>query len=100
MSRFIVKDLHAAKTCWGTYRRIAVLEVEDDVKEVHMISERARGVLRVVATWERLWVGSSRRCAFEKAMEEAHEMAEDLNSPLQRLANVSTAAKTQERKEK
>jgi hypothetical protein len=77
----------------GTYRRVVVLEVEDDVKEVrHDWDGNAQeGVLREVAAWEGLWVGASKQCAFEMAMEEAHEMAADLNAPLQRLASVATA---------
>jgi hypothetical protein len=48
-------------SCWGSnhYRRVAVLEVEDGVMQVKMISSRARGVRRVVRTWERLFDGKT-----------------------------------------
>ena len=53
---FYAVKVSAAKmptSCWGKYIRVGVLEVEDDTTEISMISERARGVLRVVRTWER-----------------------------------------------
>ena len=80
-THFIVKH-SAAKmpmSCWGRYRRVAVLEVEADYDEVPMISERAKGVVRIVATWEKLNDGTSERCAFRVALAEAEEMADELN---------------------
>jgi hypothetical protein len=81
MASYIVK-CSAAKmpgTCWGIYRRIAVLEVEDGVESVAMISPRARGCVRVVQTWERLNVGTTDRCAYQRAMVEAEDLADALN---------------------
>ena len=78
---FIVLD-KAAKmpnSCWGKYRRVAVLEVEQGSIPA-MISKRARGVIRVVATWEKLNVGLTERCAFERALSEAHDLARQLNA--------------------
>jgi hypothetical protein len=78
---FIVLD-KAAKmpgNCWGRYRRVAVLEVQPGATPA-MISARARGVIRVVATWEKLNVGLTERCAFERALSEAHDLARQLNS--------------------
>jgi hypothetical protein len=60
ISRFIIQTAaaHMPSSCkWGPYRRVAVLEVRDGVEWVAMISDRARGVVRVVATWERCNVG-------------------------------------------
>lgn len=66
-------------SCWGTYRRVAVLEIDADVVAEHgfprMISTHARGVLRVVETWERLNVGTTERCAYERALVEAENLA-------------------------
>ena len=45
-----------------------------------MISRRARGVVRVVATWERCNVGKTDRCAFSKARAEARALAAQLNA--------------------
>ena len=73
-------------TCrFGEYRRVAVLEVDPQVLEAHgydeprMISERARGVVRVVKTWDRLNVGTTERCAYRRALVEARELADELN---------------------
>ena len=80
-NKFIVR-CSAAKmpsSCWGKYRRVAVLEVEPGVERVSMISTRARGVVRVVATWEDLNVGTTERCAYAKAMRAAQSMADELN---------------------
>lgn len=67
-------------SCWGQYARVAVLEVEEGVQAVSMISERARGVVRVVRTWERLNVGKTSRCAYAVARAEAEELARELNA--------------------
>lgn len=79
---YIVQTAAAAmpSSCWGTYRRVAVLEVEDGVDRAAMISARARGVIRVVATWERCNVGRTSRCAYERALSEAREMAAELTA--------------------
>jgi len=81
MANFITisKAARMPSSCWGAYRRIAVIEVDDGVVDVKMISERARGVLRVVRTWERLHVGTSGRCAFRRAMAEAIDLEHQLN---------------------
>jgi hypothetical protein len=67
-------------SCWGTYRRVALLEVEDGVDRVAMISWRARGVICIVRTWEKLNVGITERCAFNRALAEANKMAAKLNA--------------------
>ncbi len=81
MSRYIVKTAAARMpaSCWGKYRRVAVLEVEPGA-EPRMISARARGVVRVVETWDALNVGTSDRCAYRRALAEAEALAANLNS--------------------
>jgi hypothetical protein len=81
MGNFIVQTAAACmpSSCWGTYRRVAVLEVEDGVSQVSMISARARGVVRVVETWERRNVGSTERCAYSRAVAEAHALVTRLS---------------------
>lgn len=64
---------------FGRYIRIAVLEVEKGLEKVAMISERARGCHRVVATWERRGVGKTDRCASARAYAEAETLAAELN---------------------
>jgi len=81
MSRFIVMDrtAHMPSSARGEYRRVAVVETDlPEGEEPKMISERARGVVRLVRTWERLNVGKTERCAFQRALSEAYELAESL----------------------
>ena len=80
-TKFVVKSSAARMppNCWGTYRRVAVLELDTGAPEPRMISGRARGVVAVVRTWERCSVGSTARCAYQVAMKEAAELAAALN---------------------
>lgn len=64
-------------SCWGTYRRVAVLEVEAGTHPA-MISERAVGVYRVVQEWGPCNVGTTERCAYERALSEAYELIDRL----------------------
>ena len=82
--RYIVRHSAAAMpgSCWGTYRRIAILELVNGGVNPRMISARARGVKRVVQTWEKLNVGKhapSGACAFSRAWQEATALCADLN---------------------
>ena len=81
MSKFIIKTSAAAmpESCWGRYRRVAVLEVEDGAPTPKMISTRARGVVRIVRVWEDRHVGKTSRCAYDRALAEAEEMVARLN---------------------
>lgn len=81
--RFIVVERAARmpSSCWGRYVRIGVVEVEPGFEgEPKMLSDRARGVKRVVETWERLNVGKTERCAAARARREAEALADQLNS--------------------
>jgi len=91
-TEYIVMD-RAAKmpgNCWGQYRRVAVVEVEAGVKP-KMISERARGVVRVVQTWEKQHVGTTERCAFRRALIEARELAAELRALKLELPDAALA---------
>ncbi len=81
MTEYIVQTACAKmpNSCWGQYRRVAVMEVMAGTQPA-MISKRARGVVHIVATWERLNVGTTDRCAYRRALSEAREMARDLNA--------------------
>lgn len=70
------------------YIRVAVLEVEEGLERVAMISERARGCRRVVATWERRCVGRTERSASARAIAEAETMAADLNARAARAHHI------------
>lgn len=89
MSHFIV-SVKCAKMAGGKYARIAVLEVENGVEEVKMISSRARGVIRIVETWERVHVGATSACAFQRALNAAKDICAQLNAA--KAAEVEVAA--------
>ena len=83
MNRFVVmhRSAHMPSKCWGVYRRVAVVETDlPGDEEPKMISERAAGVVRIVETWEGLNVGTSERCAFQRALRDAERLAERLNA--------------------
>lgn len=88
-THFIVKESAAnmPASCWGRYARLAVIEVQPGVDSVSMISERARGVVRIVRTWEKLHAGSTSRCARDRALDEAEELAARLNDTERRVVN-------------
>ena len=66
-------------SCRGIYRRVAILDVEPGTVP-GMISERARGVRRIVRTWERCHVGSGGPgTAYGRALAEANELCARLN---------------------
>lgn len=62
------------------YKRVAVVEVDTISIKPKMISTRARGVKRIVETWERCNVGKAINSAYARAMENAGVLAADLNA--------------------
>lgn len=88
MSRFTTKESSAKRPrgARGPYIRVAVLEVEDDFEgEPTMISERAKGVIRIVEEWGPCYDGKTERSAGPQARREAEELARKLNCPLERM---------------
>jgi len=71
-------------SCWGSYRRVAVIELTPDAAAAGLlpglISDRPKTVCRIVRTWEKLHVGSTDRCAYSRALVEAEALATSLNS--------------------
>ena len=82
---------------WGAYRRVAVVEIDDAWLAVERmkaailrheagptqpkaISERARGVVRIVETWERLRIGTTERSGYKIALRKAQALAQALNA--------------------
>lgn len=88
MAQYIVQSAAAKmpSKCKGRYARVAVLEVADGVERVAMISERARGVLRIVRTWEKRNVGKTERGAYQRAVADAEALALKLNAKAGRVA--------------
>jgi hypothetical protein len=76
-------------SCKGRYKRVAVVVIDSDVLRdfdrafPHCISARARGVVRIVRTWEKLNAGSTDRCAYRRALDEAERLAEQVNEELE-----------------
>lgn len=61
------------------YRKIALVEVEKGVIP-KMISERAKGVIRIVHVWDRLHEGATEKSAYHRCLAEARERAAELNN--------------------
>jgi len=81
-NRFIVMSASAQMpgSVKAPYRRCAVIETDLPEGEFpKMISERARGVVRIVETWERCHA-RGQNCAFARAMREATALADDLTN--------------------
>jgi hypothetical protein len=55
-------------TCWGKYRRVALLKHAPGVVPALIRDTRA---VSVEKTWEKLHDGTTRRCAFSRALSEA-----------------------------
>lgn len=80
-TKFVVRVSRARmpSSCWGTYYRVAVLDMTPDAPEPKMISERARGCVRIVRTWEKCRDGSTPKCAVNRAIRGANLLAAELN---------------------
>ena len=81
-TEFVVMTASAqmpASNRYGRYGKIALCEVEKGVTP-KMISERARGMVRIVDLRDRLFWGSTSKCAFQKALAELTARAAELNA--------------------
>jgi len=65
----------------GVYRDVAVVETDGGADVPAMISERARGVVRIVRHWSRCHAGrhSAGNTAYDRACRTAHALCEHLN---------------------
>ena len=64
---------------FGEYRRIGLVELDKSVDTIPvMISQRARGSSRVIETWERLHVGKTNRCAYQRALVDALDRLDEI----------------------
>ena len=82
MTRFVVMTSSAKMpgSCWGQYARVAVVETDLPEGTPKMISDRARGMVRIVQTWERCSAPpGGKNTAFTRALAEARAMADHLN---------------------
>lgn len=81
MSHYTIKVSRAkmpSSVKCSDYYRIGLLEIDSPDVQPKMISDRARGVVRVVAVWDRVYMGSTARCAYAVAMREAEAMRDQL----------------------
>lgn len=80
-THFIVQT--ASTRCaskFGVYRKVAILEVEEGLECVSMISSRAKGCVQVVAEWDRLNVGKTDKSAYYMQLADAEDACKKLNS--------------------
>lgn len=68
-----------SSSCWGRYRRVAVLEVRNGYT-AKTIDDRPKHVVRIVETWEKLFQGTSDRCAHAKARAAAKALVAKLEA--------------------
>ncbi len=69
-----------ASSCNYPYRRHAVVELDPGfVGRPRQISDRARGIRRIIQRWENCCVGKTRYCASRVAATEAQDLCENLN---------------------
>lgn len=84
MTKYIVMEsaaqVRGKMAQFGHYRRIAVVEVEGEDKP-KMISERARGVVRIVEEWSPMHQGKTERSEYYVARQKAEKLAAFLNNP-------------------
>jgi hypothetical protein len=91
--RFIVMTAAACMpgSCWGRYGKIAVVELEPGtIERPKMISAHARGIVKVVALWDRCHWGG-RYSAAGVAQAAAQDLCDDLNGAWGSEAQASAA---------
>jgi hypothetical protein len=71
-------------SCKGRYGKVAVVQLTQEYtaqgKRPKMISDRARGVLRIVWQSAPQNMGRTPKCGFQRALAEAQRYAEELNN--------------------
>ena len=74
--------------CRGVYKRVAVIEVDHHERPLGTGPTRIADEIGVgvVATWERLNVGTTDACAYRVALREAAEVADDCRAKRAREA--------------
>lgn len=78
-AQYIVISSRAAmpNNCWGVYKHVAVLFWDGNGNRPRRIA--ARQGVTIVKRWNRLFVGKTDRCAYERALTEARALADNLN---------------------
>lgn len=65
-------------SCWGRYRNVAICQVAAGARPA-MITAHARGMIRIVAYWGRLHVGTTERAAYQRVLASATARCAELN---------------------
>jgi hypothetical protein len=80
------KSASMPSSCKGTYRWVRVLDVpywlawQHDMGQWAPVSVRDKNVLRVIREFGPCSVGKTERCAFQKALTAAREVAQQYNA--------------------
>lgn len=75
----IISSADTSPSGFGEYRRIGLVELDKSVDKIPtMITQRARGCSRVIETWERLNVGKTNRCAYQRALADALDRLDEM----------------------
>ena len=81
----VTKSASMPASCRGIYRRVAVVDVDywlawDTSYQPREISLRCKGVNRIVFDLGPQSVGTTLRCAYQRALVRAHQIADDYNN--------------------
>lgn len=83
----MVRRSRMPSSCFGgcSYYKIGLLEVVKGARP-KMISKRAKGVVRVIRVWDRLFRGKTTNCVFSKTHKEACDLRDELEkNPVNQL---------------
>ena len=72
-----VSSAHMPNSCWGRYVHVAVIECQIGTYPTQIRTTKTQTVIRV---WSKCHVGKTNRSASQKAITEATELANRLNS--------------------
>ncbi len=86
-TEFIVMDSSAKmpSSCWGRYRRVALVEVIKGQRPARLGSSN-KSIVKIHELWDKLHEGKTEACAYNKALREAREMCAAENKRLARNA--------------
>lgn len=79
--KIMVRRAKMPGSCYGpqNYHKIGVVELGPEWDgTAREISDRTKGVVRVVETWDRLYKGKTEKCAFGRALAEAEALIAQL----------------------
>lgn len=81
-TEYVVKTASACMpaSCWGKYGRVAIVEIEAGSGAPSRIDEREKNVVAITRLYDRLFWGTSDRCAYRRALALAGKMCEGLNA--------------------